>query len=49
MVEQVCQIENYKHEVYRAEGRALTAAEAAREWIGKYAADFPESGRRRRS
>jgi len=41
MVEQVCHIENYKHEVYRAEGRTLTIEEAAKEWIGKYAADFP--------
>lgn len=41
MVEQVCHIENYKQEVYRAEGRTLTTEEAAREWIGKYAANFP--------
>jgi len=41
MVEQVCHIENYKREIYRTEGRALTSEEAAHEWIGKYAAQFP--------
>lgn len=43
MVEQVCQIENYQREVYRADGRLLTSEEAASEWIGKYAANFPGS------
>ena len=42
MVEQVCHIENYKKVVYQAEGRLLTAEEAAMEWIGKYAAQFPD-------
>ena len=42
MVEQVCHIENYKKVVYQAEGRLLTAEEAAMEWIGKYASQFPE-------
>ena len=32
MVEQVCHIENYKKVVYQAEGRLLTAEEAAMEW-----------------
>ena len=41
MVEQVCQIENYQKEVYRAEGRILTTDEAAIEWIGKFASHFP--------
>jgi hypothetical protein len=36
VVEQVCHIENYKKVVYQAEGRLLTAEEAAMEWIGKY-------------
>ena len=43
MVEQVCHIENYKKAAYRAEGRRLSAEEAAREWISKYAAQFPGS------
>lgn len=41
MVEQVCAIERYRHEVRAAEGRQLTPAEAATEWIGKYANRFP--------
>jgi PilZ domain len=44
MVEQVCHIENYKKVVYQAEGRLLTAEEAAMEWIGKYASQFPDPG-----
>jgi hypothetical protein len=44
MVEQVCQIERYRREVREREGRALSGAEAAREWIGKYAAGFPGVG-----
>lgn len=43
MVEQICQIETYQKEVYRAEGRLLTVEEAAAEWISKYAAKFPGS------
>ncbi len=42
MVEQVCHIEHYKHEVEGNEGRHLTGKEAAAEWIGKYAGKFPE-------
>jgi hypothetical protein len=42
MVEQVCHIEEYREEVRRAEGRRLTAEEAAIEWIGKHAAEFPD-------
>lgn len=41
MVEQVCHIEDYRKGVARAEGRQLTVEEAAMEWIGKHAADFP--------
>jgi hypothetical protein len=44
MVEQVCHIENYKKVVYQAEGRLLTAEEAAMEWISKYASQFPDPG-----
>ncbi len=42
MVEQICHIEHYKREVARHEGRELTGQEAAREWIDKFAADFPQ-------
>jgi hypothetical protein len=45
MVEQVCLIENYKKEVYQAEGRTLSPQEAAVEWINKYASLFPDSSK----
>jgi len=41
MVEQVCQIEHYRHEILRQDGRQLSSEEAAVEWIRKYAAHFP--------
>lgn len=43
MVQQVCSIENYRREVERVEGRALTTQEAAAEWIAKYAGRFPDA------
>ena len=44
MVEQVCHIENYRKRIDETEGRVLTAEEAAAEWVGKYAAGFPDPG-----
>jgi phage tail tape-measure protein len=44
MVEQVCHIEHYRRQVRDAEGRELTAEEAALEWIARNAAQFPEAG-----
>ena len=41
MIEQICHIEHYRKEVERVEGRQLTSQEAAKEWISKYAGDFP--------
>ncbi len=41
MVEQICHIEHYKAEVLATEGRRLDGEEAAREWIRKFAGDFP--------
>ena len=41
MIEQICHIEHYRNEVARVEGRELTSQEAAREWISKYAGEFP--------
>jgi len=41
MVEQVCHIEHYKREMELLQGRELTGEEAAKEWIEKYAANFP--------
>ena len=41
MIEQICQIEHYQKEILQQEGRDLTIEEAAREWIDRYAGDFP--------
>lgn len=41
MVEQICHIEQYKKDVFKKEGRRLTAEQAAIEWINKYAIQFP--------
>ena len=42
MVEQICHIEHYRVSVLEHEGRSLNAEEAAKEWIGKFARDFPQ-------
>ena len=41
MIEQICHIEHYRKEVERTEGRHLTNEQAAKEWISRYAGDFP--------
>jgi hypothetical protein len=41
IVEQVCHIEQYKHDILEREGRRLLGEEAAVEWIRKHAEDFP--------
>lgn len=41
MVEQICQIHHYQREVLEREGRSLSGAAAAAEWVAKYARDFP--------
>ncbi len=41
MVEQICQIHLYQKQILEQEGRQLSTAEAAAEWVGKYAKDFP--------
>lgn len=42
MIEQICAIERYREKVLHKQGRALTTAEAAQEWIERYAAGFPD-------
>lgn len=42
MVEQLCYIEQYRQQVLRDEGRKLSSEDAASEWVGRYAADFPQ-------
>lgn len=44
MVEQVCQIEEYRRDMQAKHGRVLTAQEAAFEWISKFAKSFPRFG-----
>ena len=41
MIEQICHIEHYRKEIERQEGRVLSTDDAAKEWISKYAGDFP--------
>lgn len=41
MVEQVCHIHHYQRQVLAQEGRVLSGAEAAAEWVHQYAQDFP--------
>jgi hypothetical protein len=43
MVEQICHIEHYRHEVLEREGRKMTGEQAALEWIQKYADEFPDA------
>ena len=40
MVQQICQIEQYRKRVMALEGRELDSNQAAAEWIAKYAAEF---------
>lgn len=41
MVEQVCHITHYQKQVCLKEGRDISGAVAAKEWIGKFAHEFP--------
>lgn len=41
MVEQVCHIEHYRYDVLQIEGRSLTTDEAAKEWVDRFASEFP--------
>ena len=45
MLEQICQIENYRQQVRQREGRELSRQQAALEWIRKHAARFPPVAR----
>ncbi len=42
MVEQICHIEHYRKEVQIREGRNISSEQAAREWITKFAGEFPK-------
>ncbi len=41
MIEQICQIEHYKQEILKNEGRLLDGRQAALEWITKQACAMP--------
>ncbi len=41
MIEQICHIEQYRHEIEKSEGRHLTQEAAALEWVMHFAKDFP--------
>jgi hypothetical protein len=41
MIEQICHIEHYRNEILHYEGRELSSKEAAKEWIEKFASNFP--------
>ena len=41
MVEQLCYIEDYRAQVEREEGRRLTSEQAAKDWIERFADQFP--------
>ena len=41
MVEQLCYIEEYRLQVGRDEGRALSSEQAAEEWLERFSARFP--------
>lgn len=43
MVEQICHIESYRQEILKQTGEEMTTEKAAREWIQKYASEFPNS------
>jgi Tfp pilus assembly protein PilZ len=42
MVEQICHIEHYRKEIQISEGRNISSEQAAREWIIKFAGEFPK-------
>jgi hypothetical protein len=39
-VEEICDIDEYKNEVYRKEGRILSSEDAAVEWLNAYIKEF---------
>ena len=42
MIEQMCQIEHYRHQVHQLEGRDISSEQAGKEWVEKFAGSFPE-------
>ena len=44
MLEQLCQIHQYRLDIKKWEGRELSPEAAAQEWIERFAANFPVNG-----
>ena len=42
MIEQMCHIEQYRQQIQQREGRQISSEEAGKEWMEKFAADFPQ-------
>ena len=40
MIEQISQIESFRQDLEKREGRKLSSEQAAREWVSKYAGEF---------
>ena len=40
MIDQICQIESFRQQVEKTDGRKLSSEQAAREWVSRYAGDF---------
>ena len=40
MIEQICQIESFRLDLEKREGRILSSEQAAREWVNRYAGEF---------
>ena len=40
MIEQISQIETFRRDLEKREGRTLNSEQAAREWVSKYAGEF---------
>ncbi len=40
VVEHICQIESFRSEIEKTEGRKLSGEQATREWVSRFAGDF---------
>ena len=40
MIDQICQIEGYRQDLEKRNGRKLSSEQAAREWVNRYAGEF---------
>ena len=40
MIDQICQIESFRQDLEKRDGRKLNSEQAAREWVNRYAGEF---------